>query len=59
MLMHFYSISSVKKNYPIMYLRVLYVANIIAVMPISFRYSRVPMLGMVMVLFRNVEMSVI
>ncbi|AGY97661.1 CPXV047 protein [Cowpox virus] len=57
MLMHSYSISGVKKNYPIMYLRVLYVANIIAVMPISFRYSRV--LELVVALSRGVEMSVI
>ncbi|AGY98957.1 CPXV047 protein [Cowpox virus] len=56
MLMHSYSISGVKKNYPIMYLRVLYVANMIAVMPISFRYSRVLVLGIVL---SGGEMSVI
>ncbi|QEM25141.1 CPXV047 protein [Cowpox virus] len=56
MLMHSYSISGVKKNYPIMYLRVLYVANMITAIPISFRYSRV--LELWMVLSRG-EMSVI
>ncbi|AXN74828.1 hypothetical protein AKMV043 [Akhmeta virus] len=55
MLMHSYYISSVKKNYPIMYLRVLYVTNMIPAIPIIFRYSRV----LWMALSRGAEMYVI